>query len=259
MGSQSFIMMYEAGSAWQYGKRRISALSNEEFNKLTPLSLLQEHSQLLRDAIPDIQKGMEDMSPLIRTIMVQFGEYIAKAIDAFPAAISAATGFNRGSLASVGSSQALVSGSSGAGITNLPTGQDLVNMLVAAQNQAKEAAGVSKPSTISGLSVQEAQQQARDKQIAFDKAKEDARLKSLKGISFLKETKQPVPQVRIGLTKKKAGQSQILERTKLMRAIASNTKLLKAGGVGNNLIQAYIKRIRGSQQQLVNLLARYRF
>ncbi len=141
MGSQSFIMMYEAGAAWQYGKRKISAMSNEEFNKLTPLLLLQEHTQLLRSAIPTIQDSMEDMSPLVKTIMVQFGEYIAEAVKAFPAAVQAAVGGGRGELAAFGSAQALVTG---AGSGTIPTGQDLVNMLVAAQRKAQEAAQIRK-------------------------------------------------------------------------------------------------------------------
>ncbi len=41
MPIQSYLMMYFAGSGWQYGKRKISAMSNEEFNKLTPEQLLQ--------------------------------------------------------------------------------------------------------------------------------------------------------------------------------------------------------------------------
>ena len=59
-------MMFAAGGAWQYGKRRISAMDNETFNKLTPNALLQEHMELLREAIPSIQKSIQDMTPLIK-------------------------------------------------------------------------------------------------------------------------------------------------------------------------------------------------
>ncbi len=151
MGSQSFIMMYEAGAAWQYGKRRISAMSNEEFNKLTPLKLLEEHTALLRSAIPTIQKSMEDMSPLVRTIMVQFGEYIAEAVKAFPEALGAIAGGDagsfRGDLARIGASQALVS-NAGAQFGGVPTGQDVVNMLVSARSSASSTPSIKSPSGV---------------------------------------------------------------------------------------------------------------
>ncbi len=84
MMSQSWIMMYAAGGAWQYGKRRISAMSNEEFNKLLPIDLLKEHTEMLRSAIPTISQSIQDMTPLINTLMTQFGTFINKAIEAIP-------------------------------------------------------------------------------------------------------------------------------------------------------------------------------
>ncbi len=88
MMSQSWIMMFAAGGAWQYGKRRISAMSNEEFNKLMPIDLLKEHTTLLRQAIPTIQQSLNDMTPLIKTLMEQFGDFINEAVKAIPQTIS---------------------------------------------------------------------------------------------------------------------------------------------------------------------------
>ncbi len=88
MMSQSWIMMFAAGGAWQYGKRRISAMSNEEFNKTTPLSLLKEHTQLLREAIPSIQQSLNDMTPLIKTLMEQFGDFVNEAVKAIPQTVA---------------------------------------------------------------------------------------------------------------------------------------------------------------------------
>ncbi len=88
MMSQSWIMMYAAGGAWQYGKRRISAMSNQEFNALTPINLLKEHTTMLREAIPSIQESLNDMTPLIKTLMEQFGDFIHEALKAIPQTVS---------------------------------------------------------------------------------------------------------------------------------------------------------------------------
>ncbi len=74
MGSQSAVMMKMAGEQWQYGKRRISAMSNEEFNKLTPIKLYEIETSELRAMIPLMQESMRDMNkltPIIVTEMVQ--------------------------------------------------------------------------------------------------------------------------------------------------------------------------------------------
>ncbi len=84
MGAQSFIMMYQAGEGWQYGKRKISAMSNEEFNKLTPQMVLEKQAIVLRQALPTIQKSMNDMTPMIATIVHQYGDYIDKIIEQLP-------------------------------------------------------------------------------------------------------------------------------------------------------------------------------
>ncbi len=84
MGAQSFIMMYQAGEGWQYGKRKISAMSNEEFNKLTPNMVLEKQAIVLRQALPTIQKSMDDMTPMISTIIAQYGDFIREAIKALP-------------------------------------------------------------------------------------------------------------------------------------------------------------------------------
>ncbi len=88
LGAQSFIMMYQAGEGWQYGKRRISALSNEEFNKLTPQSLMERQAMELKGAIPIIEKSMNNMTRMIPMMMAQFGDFTREAIKAIPQALA---------------------------------------------------------------------------------------------------------------------------------------------------------------------------
>ncbi len=77
MGSQSAVMMKMAGEQWQYGKRRISAMTNEEFNKLTPVKLFEIETSELRAMIPLMQESMRDMNkltPIIVTEMIKMFE-----------------------------------------------------------------------------------------------------------------------------------------------------------------------------------------
>ncbi len=87
MPIQSYLMMYFAGSGWQYGKRRISAMSNEQFNKLTPEELLKQHSIELKNMLPTLDKTLDDVTPLIKTLVEQYGDFVREAIKAIPDAI----------------------------------------------------------------------------------------------------------------------------------------------------------------------------
>jgi len=92
MGAQSFIMMFQAGEGWQYGKRRISAMSNEDFNKLTPLKLLQNQAANLRSSLSTIEKSMNDMTPMIETIIRQYGDFLKEVIRVTPSVTLGVTG-----------------------------------------------------------------------------------------------------------------------------------------------------------------------
>ncbi len=92
MGAQSFIMMFQAGEGWQYGKRRISAMSNEDFNKLTPERLLQNQAATLRSSLGTIEKSMNDMTPMIETIIHQYGEFLKVVIRETPSVLLGVTG-----------------------------------------------------------------------------------------------------------------------------------------------------------------------
>ncbi len=87
MPIQSYLMMYFAGSGWQYGKRKISAMSNEEFNKLTPERLLEQHSDELKRVMPTLEKTLNDVTPLIKILVEQYGDFIKEALKALPQAL----------------------------------------------------------------------------------------------------------------------------------------------------------------------------
>ncbi len=87
MAAQSFLMMQMAGAGWQYGKRKISAMKNEEFNALTVNSLLQKEVADVRDAIPTISQSINDMTPMVATIVAQYGDFIKEIINVIPVVV----------------------------------------------------------------------------------------------------------------------------------------------------------------------------
>ncbi len=82
MGIQSMVMAKQFGENFQYGKRRISAMSNDDFNKLTPAKLLSNANDELRSQIPLMKQSMEDMREFQTFIVKEFLLTIRSIIDA---------------------------------------------------------------------------------------------------------------------------------------------------------------------------------
>ncbi len=256
MGTQSFIMMYEAGSAWQFGKRKISAMTNEDFNKMSPLDLINEHNSLLKGLVDKgiVQKGMSDMSPLITTMMEQFGEYIQKAIAAFPSAAQSAVANPE---------------------TGRPYGAELGDYLKSLipglpPAEARLGPGISKEAiTLVG------QQNTYQQRLAKHKATiaEANRLRELQKLSA--NTIQKIPSVHeIALRAqrdtflRKAGQTQIMQRKKLIEIIRVAGIRVKKWSLLNaqqktsrtrNYLNQYSTEMNKAQVQLRGLIQRYRF
>ncbi len=73
MGIQSSVMAKQFGENFQYGKRRISAMSNEEFNKLTPKILQENANAELKAMIPSMEASISEMRQF-QTFLI--GEFI---------------------------------------------------------------------------------------------------------------------------------------------------------------------------------------
>ncbi len=82
MGIQSMVMAKQFGENFQYGKRRISAMSNEDFNKLTPAKLLSNANDELKSQIPLMKESMADMRQFQEFIVKEFLLTIRSIIDA---------------------------------------------------------------------------------------------------------------------------------------------------------------------------------
>ncbi len=252
MPIQSYLMMYFAGSGWQYGKRKISAMSNDEFNKLTPEQLLQQHSIELKNMLPTLEKSLNDVTPLVRILIEQYGDFIKAALQAIPQAVS-----NAGIPILIGHAKE-------------DYDKNAFDFLKNLFPSLPKAAGHTETvqSTISSSTLQ---QQAKDKQIAFEK--EQARLKALHTqLKSSGDVTTPTVTAPISGSKKAAGQSQILERNFLigkihyygnqLKILASFKNDIGSNGKPSNKQVGYnnaVKFMKDFQQRLVDLLNRYKF
>jgi len=84
MPIQSYLMMYFAGAGWQIGKRKISAIPNDEFNKMSANDLLKGFTADLRGSIPTLERSLQDITPLIVTLVEQYGDFALELIKATP-------------------------------------------------------------------------------------------------------------------------------------------------------------------------------
>ncbi len=80
MGMQSMVMAKQFGEGFQYGKRRISAMSNEEFNKLSMGTLMQQTNDELKTLIPNMKESLQQMRPFQREIFIEMLAALKEAI-----------------------------------------------------------------------------------------------------------------------------------------------------------------------------------
>ncbi len=76
MAGQSMMMGDAFGKAYQYGKRKISAMSNEEFNKLTPHDLGQSIVTDYNAIIPSLSQAVKSSSEFQSLIIRELAEIL---------------------------------------------------------------------------------------------------------------------------------------------------------------------------------------
>ncbi len=76
MGAQSLVIGKMFGEGFQYGKRKISAMSNEEFNKLTFEDMMSNARTELKASIPTINASLQDMDKMVEVVVNEFLKYI---------------------------------------------------------------------------------------------------------------------------------------------------------------------------------------
>ncbi len=80
MGIQSAVMAKQFGENFQYGKRRISAMSNEEFNKLTPKILNENANEELKSMIPSMEASITNMREFQTFLIREFINVIQQSL-----------------------------------------------------------------------------------------------------------------------------------------------------------------------------------
>ncbi len=76
MGAQSLVIGKMFGEGFQYGKRKISAMSNEEFNKLTFEDMMSNARVELKASIPTINASLQDMDEMVVVVVNEFLKYL---------------------------------------------------------------------------------------------------------------------------------------------------------------------------------------
>ncbi len=84
MGAQSLVIGKMFGEGFQYGKRKISAMPNEEFNKLTFEAMMSNARSEMQASIPTMQKALQDMKPMVETVVHEFTNYLSLVISEAP-------------------------------------------------------------------------------------------------------------------------------------------------------------------------------
>ncbi len=76
MAGQSLLMGESFGKGFQYGKRKISAMSNEDFNKMTAADLGQEIATDYTAIIPSLEEAVRASTAFQRMIFQEMGEIL---------------------------------------------------------------------------------------------------------------------------------------------------------------------------------------
>ncbi len=84
MGAQSLVIGKMFGEGFQYGKRKISAMPNEEFNKLTFEAMMSNARDEMQASIPTMIQAMQDMKPMVNAVIHEFTNYLSLVIQAAP-------------------------------------------------------------------------------------------------------------------------------------------------------------------------------
>jgi len=78
MAGQSFAMGEAFGKGFQYGKRKVSSMTNEQFNASSAPQMFAETTADITQMIPTMQNAMEKFHTLQTDIILKMIDYIAK-------------------------------------------------------------------------------------------------------------------------------------------------------------------------------------
>ncbi len=251
MGAQSLVIGKMFGEGFQFGKRKISAMSNEDFNKLTFEDMMSNARDELQASIPTMNKAMQDMKPMVETVVHEFTNYLSLIIGQAPSEADRIVNDLAHALFPHGPEK--------------PPDPGGLEEIIAKLNSfmTLPSAFASDMPTGSASIPLGSSEDTHEKRVALQKI-EDARVKKLQAQLDAKINAQIRADARSGKaqtrwkTKKKAGQSQRMEKKKLISQI-KNARHNVSIQV-NPLMEKRFKDIEKMYfQRLTNLLGRYQF
>ncbi len=282
MGAQSLVIGKMFGEGFQYGKRKISAMPNEEFNALTFQGMMQNARDEMKASIPTMIKALSDMQPMVQAVIHEFFDYLSIIADKSKDELRRLTGGGEfdltpeakkaGATAGFQLSQSDIAKLVEIGQQKAPQSADILGDVLVAlglQRFGQSAGGhtVAVPLSTEKIIAQDVAKGAIEIPRGFTISPTTGRLISISALQRglgVQSGRQIVQTAKAGIpiaptfgNKKAAGQSQRLEKAKLTREIAAATKLRFFGSQFQQIKQRNI--ITAAQQKLTNLLARYRF
>ncbi len=221
MGAQSLVIGKMFGEGFQYGKRKISAMPNEEFNQLTFEKMMSNAREEIKASIPTMNAAMQDMSPMVEVVVREFFNYVSLVTKI---------------VAGVGDGENIFQ----------KEGHDIGDWIaqqLGIPHTPHQGGGGAIPMTPAGTPVPTVQKPGVRFERTLKQAQADTSRSRGTGI--------------IGRGKKKAGQSQILERQKLMNLIKAN--LVRGFRPSANTLKARKAVIDRTRIKIAALEQRYRF
>ncbi len=245
MGAQSLVIGKMFGEGFQYGKRKISAMPNEEFNKLTFEIMMSNARDEMQASIPTMIQAMQDMKPMVQAVIHEFTNYLSLVIQAAPEQAEQIVSEVAHGIAPHAEPQ-------------IPAGHtEELNIFetIAEQFPHLHEAGAT-----------DIQQKVKVPLVGSAYYREHKEHGHPSGHIVPKfDAGNLKPQVPRTFETRKANQSAIMERKRLIQQISDVGKALRAGSPSGNAQAKRNTRIaregqlRQLQQKLINLQTRYRF
>jgi len=284
MAGQSMMMGDAFGKAYQYGKRKISAMTNEDFNKLTTGDLGREILTDYTAIIPSMTQAIKQSTTFQSFIIHELAEIVKN----LPKDLVEGLGIQPTSPQAIVQNYRPPPANQESGLI---TQKDLLSFLEGLVPSILEASGAHPSTSVSSTTATS----STTGQIAWLKAQleQAERDKDIHGPTLTpKPTKVQSPQSLVvnadgtvtnvdlrgttadprmitlpsaqkfantPVTKRKAGQSQIMEKKKLEANIRSFQQSLDRYNFDKNGRIQQQKQIDVMKQSLANLLSRYRF
>ncbi len=231
-------MAQQFGMNFQYGKRKISAMSNEEFNKLTPQQMQADFANNIKGLIPTFEQSLKDMRPFQRMIFVEMLAALTEAVK---------LGIDVGVAGADEIAHAL-----GTHLPGHTGGEDKPGTEHSFLSPIQQRAHI-RHGHREAIENRYGKPEPEPEPEPEPKPEEKPEDKHIHKGHGHKVTQSDV--FIEGLPK--AGQTQILERDRLIKLISKQAKDLQTPGLSHNKKQQLTNQLKNTQQKLRTLLAKY--